>query len=64
VETRLRAIKEKVEYPWQIYFLYQFIPLVHLLLSVRMYDSDEYLAHNVNCVGLTDSDPVRPSSMG
>jgi len=40
VETRLMAIKEYVYCLWQMYFLHQFIPLVHHLLFLRMYNSD------------------------
>ena len=45
------AIKVNVYYLWQIYFLHQFIPLLHHLLFLRMYNSDEYLAQNLNYVG-------------
>jgi len=41
VEKRLLAIKEYVYCLWQIYILHQFIPLVHQLLFLRMYNSDD-----------------------
>jgi hypothetical protein len=40
METRLMAINGNVYCLWQIYFLHQFIPLVHHLLFLRMYTGD------------------------
>ena len=40
LDTRLMAIKENIYYLWQIYILHQFVPLVHNLLFLRMYNSD------------------------
>jgi len=39
------AITENVYYLGQIYFSYQFIPLVHLLLFLRIYNSDNSTLH-------------------
>jgi len=61
VETRLVAVREDVHYLWQIYFLHQFIPLVHHHLFLRMCNSDYYIGQNVYCVGLMDRGPVHPS---
>ena len=40
MEAKLMAVKENVYCLWLISFLHQFIPLVHLLLFLRMYYSD------------------------
>ena len=61
---RLMAVKENVYYLTQIYFLCQFIPLVHHLLFLRMYNCEDYLGQHMNYVGLMDRDPVCPSFMG
>ena len=64
VEKRLLAIKEYVYCLWQFYILYQFIPLVHQPLFLRMYNSDDYLAQNMNFVGLMDRNPICSIFMG
>ena len=56
------ARKENVYHLWQIYFLYQFIPQVHLLLFLRIYNSDEYFGQNMKYVGLMGRDLFIPVS--
>jgi len=45
-------------------FLPQFIPLVHYLLFLRMYNCDDYLAQNMNYVDPMDTDPILSIFMG
>ena len=45
-------------------FLHQFISLVHHVLFLRMYNSDDCFAQNMRNVGLTERDPVCRSFMG
>ena len=40
------SVKEDVYYLRQIYFLHQFVPLVHYLLFLRMYNSDDSTEHS------------------
>jgi len=63
MDKRLMSLNENVYYLWKMCFLHQFIPLVHHLLFLRMYNSDNS-AQNMNYVGLMDRDPVHPSFMG
>jgi hypothetical protein len=60
---RLMSVNENVYYLWKMCFLHQFIPLVHHLLFLRMYNSDNS-AQSMNYVGLMDRHPVHPSFMG
>ena len=55
------ARKENAYYLWHIYFLYQFIPQVHLLF-LWIYSSDNCLGQNMKYVGLIGRDLFVPVS--